>query len=411
MAGGWRGGRVRERGLAVLLGPRRVGTILRLPGERSLFVFDDAYAADAERPVLSQSFLSAAGTLRQDASPTQGKLPPWFSNLLPEGRLREYLARRARVHPALEYDLLRVVGEDLPGAVRVLGDWEDGEHRHEPPGSVPVADDAPLRFSLAGVQLKFSALMNRQGGLTIPASGMGGTWIVKLPSPEYPAVPENEAAMLTLAGSVGIQVPEHRLVSVDAIEGLPALGPFAGKQALAVRRFDRTETGRVHMEDLAQVFGVYPESKYRGIGVARIAELIGVVLGHEAAQDFVARLAFIVLTGNGDMHLKNWSLLYPDGHTPVLAPAYDLVSTVPYMPGETLALSFVNERSFAAITVDRFRQLAARAGLSERGTVATAERVASAVRGTWAVQRRASNVPAELLDRIEAHLAAMPLGR
>jgi serine/threonine-protein kinase HipA len=229
--------------------------------------------------------------------------------------------------------------------------------------------------------------------------------------PEYPAVPENNATVLTLAGAVGIAVPEHRPVPVDAIEGLPELGPFAGKMALAVRRFERTATGRVHMEDLAQVFGVYPESKYRAIGVAHIAELIGLVMGQESAQDFIARLAFIVLTGNGDMHLKNWSLLYPDGHTPVLAPAYDLVSTVPYIPGESLALSFVKERSFAAITMDRFRQLAARARLSERSTTLTAARIADAVRSTWQVQRSASPMPGELLDRIEAHIAAMPLGR
>ena len=47
------------------------------------------------------------------------------------------------------------------------------------------------------------------------------------------------------------------------------------------------------------------------------------------------RLVFSVLIGNGDMHLKNWSLLYPDGRKPVLSPAYDFVSTLPYIPGDT----------------------------------------------------------------------------
>ena len=63
---------------------------------------------------------------------------------------------------------------------------------------------AVLRFSLAGVQLKFSAVMEASGGLTVPAGGMGGSWIVKLPSARFAAVPENEFAMLELARRAGI---------------------------------------------------------------------------------------------------------------------------------------------------------------------------------------------------------------
>jgi serine/threonine-protein kinase HipA len=63
--------------------------------------------------------------------------------------------------------------------------------------------EAALRFSLAGVQLKFSAVMEASGGLTIPAGGMGGSWIVKLPSNRFASVPENEYTMLALARAVG----------------------------------------------------------------------------------------------------------------------------------------------------------------------------------------------------------------
>jgi serine/threonine-protein kinase HipA len=397
--------------LNVLLGARRVGAITLLQGDLSLFVFDDAYASDPARPVLSQSYSTASGALRQETRPTRTKLPPWFSNLLPEGRLREYLARRGGVNPTREFQLLRLLGEDLPGAVRITADSGERADPAEPSSQPRRAADAPLRFSLAGVQLKFSALLNRQGGLTIPASGLGGDWIVKLPSPNYPAVPENESTMLTLAAAVGIEVPEHRLVPLDTIEGLPELGPFAGKKALAVRRFDRGAVGRIHMEDLAQVFGVFPDDKYTKVGMVRIAATIGLVIGQQAAQDFIARLAFIVLTGNGDMHLKNWSLLYPDTRTARLAPAYDLVSTVPYMPGDSLALNFLGERSFAAITRERFRRFAAKAALSERETLATVMRVADAVRVVWPEHRRGSELPSELADRIETHMATMPLGK
>jgi len=327
--------------------------------------------------------------------------------------LREYLAQRGGVHPAREFHLLRLLGEDLPGAVRIAASASVGDRVElvEPSFPQPPAADAPLRFSLAGIQLKFSALLGRHGGLTIPASGIGGDWIVKLPSPHYPAVPENEAMMLSLAAAVGIEVPEHRLAPLESIEGLPELGPFAGKKALAVRRFDRSASGRIHMEDLAQVFGVFPEDKYGKVGLARIAEMIGLVLGQAAAQDFIARLTFVVLTGNGDMHLKNWSLLYPDSRTAQLAPAYDLVSTVPYLPNDSLALNFLGEKSFAAITRERFRRLAQKAALSERETLATVDRVVDALHAVWPEHRRASELPPVIVARLETHLRTVPLGK
>ena len=117
-----------------------------------------------------------------------------------------------------------------------------------------------LRFSLAGVQLKFSAVMEASGGLTVPAGGMGGSWIVKLPSARFVAVPENEFAMLELARRVGIVVPDNRLVDMAEIKGLPEEARAPGGTALAVQRFDRVAGGEsVHMEDFAQVFGQYPE--------------------------------------------------------------------------------------------------------------------------------------------------------
>ena len=105
------------------------------------------------------------------------------------------------------------------------------------------------------MQLKFSAVMESSGGLTIPTDGMGGSWIVKLPSSRFPAVPENEYAMLGLARAVGIDVPRNRLIDMASVQGLPEdAGRMEGK-ALAVQRFDRAPGGeRIHMEDFAQEF-------------------------------------------------------------------------------------------------------------------------------------------------------------
>ena len=119
--------------------------------------------------------------------------------------------------------------------------------------------------------------MAATGRLTIPAQGVGGSWIVKLPAAAFPGLPEQEHAMMTLAGRIGIDVPETRLVPVDSITNLPrGMGVAGGETALAVRRFDRDDDGTpVHVEDFAQVLGAYPEQKYVGAGYGDIAEVVG----------------------------------------------------------------------------------------------------------------------------------------
>jgi len=102
--------------------------------------------------------------------------------------------------------------------------------------------------------------MEATGGLTIPAEGIGGSWIVKLPSMRFDGVPENEWAMMELARAIGIEVPEVGLIPVGEIGDLPEDVLRLGGNALAVKRFDRGESNRqVHIEDFAQVFGLYPE--------------------------------------------------------------------------------------------------------------------------------------------------------
>lgn len=362
----------RVRALEVRLHGRRVGIINRFGGDRNLFDFEPDYVEDPNRPTLSLSFKSRSGGLVPSVRPTTTRVPPFFSNLLPEGPLRAYLAERAGVSPEREFFLLAVLGADLPGAVTVSpldggdtiehpGDAADARTDEEPGRKVP------LRFSLAGVQLKFSAIAEASGGLTIPADGVGGFWIVKLPSLRFPSVPENELAMMTLARASGITVPEVRLVSVESIQGLPRDVARVEGQALAIKRFDRTSDGeRIHIEDFAQVFGLFPDKKYERKSYANIASVLWAETGEEDAYELVRRLVFSVLIGNGDMHLKNWSLRYADRRTPELAPAYDLVSTIPYIPDDTLGLTFGRSRSLSEITRDQVRRFADTARLPNR---------------------------------------------
>ena len=374
--------------LSVRLYGKQIGVITRLAGDRQIFAFDEHYIDDPERPTLSLSFKSRTGGIVTSVRPVTRRVPPFFSNLLPEGHLREYLANRADINPEREFFLLAVLGADLPGAL-VIAPLDDmkAEDSDRPYKDGAREDErrreTVLRFSLAGVQLKFSAVMEAFGGLTIPAGGMGGSWIVKLPSARFASVPENEFAMLALARRAGIVVPDNRLVEVADIKGLPEEARAPGAKALAVQRFDRLPEGaRVHMEDFAQVFGQYPNDKYRFRSYANIAAVLWAEIGEEAVLEFVRRLVFSVVIGNADMHLKNWSLLYPDQRKPVLSPGYDFVATLPYIPHDKLALSFGGSRSLSEITPDQMRRFAdtARIPASPLWQVAveTAERAAAA---------------------------------
>lgn len=392
--------------LSVRLYGKQIGVITRLAGDRQLFAFEQDYVDDQHRPTLSLSFKGSTGGLVTNFRPVGRHVPVFFSNLLPEGHLRDYLAKRADVNPEREFFLLAVLGADLPGALVVgplEGDAQPSEAHHDHDDSRNNAQGAeePLRFSLAGVQLKFSAVMEASGGLTIPAGGLGGSWIVKLPSARYKAVPENEYAMLELARRAGISVPENKLVDVASIKGLPAQAHTVESKALAVKRFDRLPDGKpIHMEDFAQVFGEFPNNKYKFHSYANIATVLWAEIGAEAVIEFVRRLVFSVVIGNADMHLKNWSLLYPDRRTPTLSPGYDFVATLPYIPGDTLALSFGDSRSLFEITPDQMRRFAdtARIPISPLWKIAveTAERTAE----SWKALEQADALPNDLKDSI-----------
>ena len=401
--------------LEILLGDVHAGVLVREAGGRLRFLFDEQYAEMPNRPTLSLSYEAAPGKLLSTAPRAHsGRLPPFFSNLLPEGPLRDLLIRRAGVRPSDEFALLCALGEDLPGAVRVVDpgtesgaatDYLARHDRDEP-------DKAPLRFSLAGVQLKMSAVLNADGGLTIPAGGVGGDWIVKLPALRMDAVPENEYAMMTLAAEVGIPVPEVRLVATGSVSGLPEEMRDWTDRALAVRRFDRREGGvRIHMEDFAQAFGKFPESKYEGHSYANIAAALAATTsnGREEAMAFVRRAIFSVLIGNGDAHLKNWSVLYDDPVRPTLSPAYDLVSSIPYLPRDRLALGFGGSRRFRPLDDQRLKRFARAAQLPYEAVrlecLETAERTMAA----WARHEQRDVLPRQIDKVVSTHMESVAL--
>jgi serine/threonine-protein kinase HipA len=401
--------------LEVVLHGQPVGTLTRLAGDRVLFAFTERYIADESRPTLSLSFKDPLGGVIADVRPTQTRLPTFFANLLPEGTMRDYLAARAGVKPEREFFLIAALGRDLPGALEIspADDAMPREETVDASASAATAaaahSEPALRFSLAGIQLKFSAVKNAAGGLTIPADGVGGSWIVKLPSTKFPDVPENEFAMMELARRIGISVPATALIPINEIRGLPSGISAIGKHAYVIERFDRAANGeRVHTEDFAQVFGVYPERKYERASYRNIAEVIWTEMGEVGIVEFLRRLVFSVLIGNADMHLKNWSVIYPDRHTAALAPAYDFVSTIAYLPDDRLALTFVDSKEFSSITVDQFERFAAKARLPTKLVLDTVHETVARFTEMW------RNPPDELnnnqlREAIDRHLRSVPL--
>lgn len=387
-----------------------IGTLTLLPDERILFSFDQSYIDNPARPTFSLSVKSASGDLITDIRPTRVQLPPVFSNLLPEGHLREYLATHAGVKPQREFFLLRALGHDLTGALTVDTATED----HQPSefsGDTDEAQLTALRFSLAGVQLKFSAVQSARGGLTIPARGIGGSWIIKLPSTRFPGVPENEYSMMTLARQIGMDIPEIRLVALAKIANLPHDIERVPGKALAVRRFDRTDDGPVHMEDFAQVFGIYPHDKYLKGSYKNIAEVLWQETGATGITEFIRRLVFNTLIGNADMHLKNFSLFYPDRHHAQLAPGYDFVSTIGYLADEQLALKLGKSKRMAELSLAQLAYLAAKAGLPETLVLDTARETVQRFHQTWKSERKHLPISPTTVRIINKHLKTIRLVR
>ena len=386
--------------LDVQLHNRHVGTITNIVGDTNVFVMDDEYRNAPDGPVLSfKAFRDTTGTYRTAFRPTRTRLHPYFSNLLPEGHLRTYLARHANVSAVRDFPLIRILGRDLPGALQVV------DETGAPPDDV-------LRFSLAGVQLKFSAGGDSKRGLTIPAAGMGGHWIVKMPDQRFKRVSENEFSMMTFAKAVGIEVTEVGLVDPTTIAGLPGDMRNLSGDAYYIERFDRLPSGaRVHTEDFAQANGIFPDRKYAQFNFDLLAEQVAQLDGVRGMLELTRRLVFNAGIGNGDMHAKNWSVIYRDGRTATLAPAYDYLSTIVYLPSDDLGMNLLGSKSFDDFDEPRLRALADRALVPVKPVIDAAYDMVARMRETWPTI--ASDLPLDAADRavITAHMDRVPLFR
>ncbi len=174
--------------------------------------------------------------------------------------------------------------------------------------------------------------------------GLWGGYILKPPTPDYPHLPEVEDLTMHLAAIAKIKVVPHSLIRLQS-----------GSLAYITKRIDRVKKSKLHMEDMCQITERLTEDKYYGSHeqVAKAIQKYSATPGLDLVN-FFELLLFCFLTGNADMHLKNFSLIQQSGLGMVLSAGYDLVATALVNPAddEDLALTLngkkkkINRRDF-----------------------------------------------------------------
>ena len=215
----------------------------------------------------------------------------------------------------------------------------------EPP-MLPYTEDQMLELgeqviksqvAVTGVQPKLSLDIEKpvkQGaGQKTPQRftivGLWGAYILKPPTKRYPQLPELEDLTMHLAALAGIATVPHSLIRMQG-----------GNLAYITKRIDRNKKTKLQMEDMCQLTERLTEDKYKGsyeqVGKAILKYSNNPVLD---LINFCEQILFSFLTGNADMHLKNFSLIEQTGSGFILAPAYDLVASALVVQGDTEELA------------------------------------------------------------------------
>ncbi len=213
--------------------------------------------------------------------------------------------------------------------------------------------------AVPGVQAKLSMSLVKKNKekpdtrLTV-VGALGGDYIFKPPSEKFTEMPENEHVTMRIAESFGIQVVPSSLIRLSS-----------GELSYITKRIDRTKTGsKIHMIDMFQITEAF--DKYRSS-----MEKVGKALGSYSSNTLLDKIfyfelaIFSFLTGNNDMHLKNFSMIEgPSGW--VLSPAYDLLNVAIIFPEdkEELALTLAGKKK--KIKRENFEHLGNELGLTPK---------------------------------------------
>lgn len=210
--------------------------------------------------------------------------------------------------------------------------------------------------SVTGVQPKISleTQRSRNHSYRFTIVGVLGNFILKPPTQEYPGMPENEDLTMHLSELLKIKTAEHSLIRLKS-----------GELAYITKRFDRTKKGKVPVEDMAQLTGTLTENKYRGS-----MEKIGKTIKQYSSFPLFDLISlyeltlFAFITGNADMHLKNFSLLTNENNEVMLTPAYDLLSTKLLIPKDTEELALPMNGKKSNLKLSDFNAFAQKLGIN-----------------------------------------------
>lgn len=224
-----------------------------------------------------------------------------------------------------------------------------------------LADEIVLRsVAVTGVQPKLSLTLEtnakdpKNSRLTIV--GLWGNYILKPPTKEFPNIAENEDLTMRLAQIFKIKTAEHSLIRLRS-----------GELAYITKRFDRINGNKLALEDMCQLTETLTEDKYRS-SIERVGKKIKQFSSAPGLDtiNFFELVLFSFLTGNADMHLKNFSLLTKDKNIIGLSPAYDLLSTKLALPEdkEESALTINSKKN--KLKKRDFNKLGENLGIPER---------------------------------------------
>ena len=356
--------------LIVYLNDIPVGRLTDDGGTMS-FAYDRDYAADDRNEPLSYSIPLSDKPFGHDV------MEPFLSGLLPEDIIRTRLGRILQIPRENTYAFLKAIGGDCAGAIafysegmrprtaapqfRRLSDAEAGALLDAlPKRPLSIGEDG-FRISGAGAQDKLIACW-KSGAVELPLDGTPSTHIIKTAIADYPDSVENECYSMMLARACGLNCAKCSIAVVG------------GRRRYICERYDRTEVDgrirRLHQEDFCQLLRVSPKRKYEALGGPGIAGSLRLMremsLSASDTSEFVRRILFAFLVGNGDAHGKNYSVLY-HGRKAELSPMYDVMSTAiyPEVSGR-MAMKIDGEYSFKWITRAKFVRMAEKLGISAK---------------------------------------------
>ena len=219
--------------------------------------------------------------------------------------------------------------------------------------------------SISGMQRKISLRLDADRN-TLQVATTDGRYILKPRAQTFPCLPENEHVTMRIGQLVELDVPPCGLVRLNE-----------GSLAYIVRRFDRSSLGKRPQEDFCQLAGVSPKQKYEGSaeGCFKLLDKFAAEPGIDKLK-LLRRFMFAWWTGNGDLHLKNLSLLTIEGR-PALSPVYDLLCTRLVIADDPLALPIVGKKD--NLGPQAWSRIAAYAGIPDKALARLAQTFARAL--------------------------------